>query len=68
MTQAEDKLAAQVLQDLMQTYVKQGQVFAEEARRQSLVIAARSGDPGSDDYASLMELAALDDEDAFADK
>jgi len=69
-TEADDKPAAQVLRDFMRTYVKQKEdrAFAAEARRQSLAIAARSRDPGSDDHASLRELEALVDEDAFADE
>ncbi|KND61498.1 Prevent host death protein, Phd antitoxin [Candidatus Burkholderia verschuerenii] len=69
-TEADDKPAAQVLRDFMLTYVKQkeGRAFAAEAHRQSLAIAARSREPGSDDHASLRELEALVDEDDFADE
>jgi len=68
-TEADDKPAAQVLRDFMRVYVKQKErrAFEAEAHRQSLAIAARSRDPGSDDHASLKELEALADEDFFAD-
>lgn len=67
-TEADDKPAAQVLRDFMRVYVKQKErrAFEAEAHRQSLAIAARSRDPGSDDHASLKELEALVDEDSFA--
>jgi predicted DNA-binding protein len=69
-TEADDRPAAQVLRDFMRIYVKQkeDQAFAAEAHRQSLAIAARSRDPGSDDHASLTELEVLVDEDAFRDE
>lgn len=69
-TEADDKPAAQVLRDFMRSYVKQKErrAFEAEARRQSLAIAGRSHDPGSDDHVSLRELEALADEDSFADE
>jgi hypothetical protein len=50
-TEAEDKPAAQVLRDFMRSYVERHRrrAFAEEARRQSKLIAARAADPSSDE-------------------
>lgn len=50
-TEAEDKPAAQVLRDFMRAYVERHRrhAFAEEARRQSQMIAIRAGDPSSDE-------------------
>lgn len=50
-TEAEDKPAAQVLRDFMRAYVERHHrlAFAEEARRQSRLIAARAADPNSDE-------------------
>lgn len=66
-TEAEDKPAAQVLRDFMRAYVarKQRHAFESEARRQSTAIAQRSLNPNSDDHASLREIEALFNEDAF---
>jgi hypothetical protein len=68
-TEAEDRPAAQVLRDFMRAYVKRNarRGFLEEAHRQSLAIAERSRDPGTDDYESLQELDALFDADLFRD-
>lgn len=50
-TEAEDKPAAQVLRDFMRAYVKRRErrVFESEARRQSVIITERAGDPDSDE-------------------
>ena len=68
-TEAEDKPAAQVLREFMRAYVKhtERRAFEAEARRQSLAIAQRARDPGSDEQASVEELEALIDADPFAD-
>lgn len=68
-TEAEDRPAAQVLRDFMRAYVKrrERQMFLDAARRQSLAIAERSRDPGTDDYASLLELDAMFERNPFGD-
>lgn len=50
-TEAEDKPAAQVLRDLIRAYVERHRrhTFAEEARRQSRMIAAKAAVPSSDE-------------------
>jgi hypothetical protein len=53
-TEAEDKPAAQVLRDFM----RRRRDFAAEAHRQSVAIAARAADPGSDEAAVMRELDA----------
>lgn len=57
-TETEHKPAAQVLRDFMRAYVdrQQRRAFEAEARRQSLVVAARAGDPDSDEARALKEL------------
>jgi hypothetical protein len=69
-TEAEDRPAAQVLRDFMRAYVRQKQRLSieAEARRQSLAIAERSRNSGSDDHASLQELNSLFDADLFGDE
>jgi hypothetical protein len=69
-TEAEDKPAAQVIRDFMRAYVKrrERQTFEAEARRQSLAIAERAGDPKSDEYAVMREIEAELDRDDFADE
>ena len=59
-TEAEDKPAAQVLRDFMRDYMahRRRQSSATEAERQSLSIAARANDPGSDEAAMLHELGS----------
>lgn len=69
--EAEDKPAAQVLREFMRAYVerrRQRLAFEAEARRQSLVIAARAQDPDSDEARSIRELDALLDADDFRDE
>lgn len=68
-TEAADKPAAQVLREFMRAYVthQKRRAFEAEARRQSLAIAERARDSGSDEQASLEELAALIEADSFAD-
>lgn len=68
--EAEDKPAAQVLRDFMRAYVERGhrKAFEAEARRQSREASLRSGDPRSDEAQSLAEMAALFDENDFADE
>jgi hypothetical protein len=60
--------AAELLRRFMRSYVEQKRrsAFEAEARRQSLAIAARARDPGSDDHAALRELDAELDRDAFS--
>lgn len=69
-TEAEDKPAAQVLREFMRGYVarQKRRAYEAEARRQSLAIAERSRDPGSDEAQSLRELDALFDADLFSDE
>jgi hypothetical protein len=60
--------AAELLRRFMRSYVEQKRrtAFEAEARRQSLAIAARARDPGSDEHAALRELDADLDRDAFS--
>ncbi len=69
-TEAEDAPAAQVIRVFMRAYVKRGErrAFEAEARRQSLAIAERAGDPNSDEYAVMREIEAELDQDDFADE
>jgi hypothetical protein len=69
-SEGEDKPAAQVLRELMRRYVaqKEREIFEVEARRQSLAIAARAGDPASDEAAVMREIAAEIDNNDFADE
>jgi hypothetical protein len=57
-TEAEDKPAAQVVRDLMRSYVKVRQrlIFEAEARRQSLAAAQAALDPDSDEFAVMREI------------
>ena len=66
--EADRKPAAELLRHFMRSYVEQKRrgVFEEEGRRQSLAIAARARDPGSDEHAALRELDAELDRDAFS--
>jgi hypothetical protein len=50
-TETEDKPAAQVLRDFMRDYVEQRRerAFADEARRQSRLLAKLATDPDSDE-------------------
>jgi len=66
-TDADHQTAAEVLRRFMRTYVEQKRrrKFNTEARRQSLAIAARAIDPGSDEHATMRELDAELDSDAF---
>jgi hypothetical protein len=45
-----------------------GSLVEAEARRQSLAIAERAGDPKSDEYAVMQEIEAELDRDDFADE
>lgn len=69
-TEAEDKPAAQVLRDFMRTYVRRREQrrWEDEARRQSLEAAARTGDHDSDEYIVMRETEAEFDRDDFADE
>lgn len=69
-TEAEDKPAAQVVRDFMRAYVQQRErrAFATEARRQSLLIAERARDPGSDEAAVMREIDADLEHDAFSNE
>lgn len=62
--EAEDKPAAQVLRDFMRAYVRSrdAQAFAEEARRQSRLIADAAKRRGSDEEAVMRELELMSDE------
>ncbi len=64
-----DRPASQVLRDFMRAYVRRGErlAFAAEASRQSLAIAARAREPGSDEAAVMREIADEIDDVAFAD-
>jgi predicted DNA-binding protein len=64
-----DKPAAQILRDFMRAYVRRGErlAFAAEASRQSLAIAARAREPGSDEAAVMREIADELEDGAFAD-
>jgi hypothetical protein len=68
-TEAEHRPAADVLRDLMRLYVRRRErrSFEAEARRQSALIAERARDSLGDEHASLRELEALFEEDAFKD-
>jgi hypothetical protein len=57
-TEADDRPAAQVLRDFMRAYVerRKHRDFAAEALRQSASIAARAGNPSSDEAAVMREL------------
>lgn len=63
-TEAVDKPAAQVLRDFMRAYIerRKRRDFAAEAHHQSVAIAARAADPGSDEAAIMRELDAHLDE------
>ena len=54
-----DKPAAQVLRDFMRAYVRRGErlAFQAGASRQSMAIAARAREPGSDESAVMQEIA-----------
>lgn len=69
-SEGEDKPAAQVLRELMRCYVaqKRREIFEAEARRQSLAIAARVGDPAGDEATVMREIAAEIDNNDFADE
>lgn len=66
-TEAEDKPAAQVVRDFMRAYVKQRErrAFAAEARRQSLAIAERAGDPNSDEAEIMRWIEDVADTDGW---
>jgi len=68
-TETVDRPAAQVLRDFMRAYVRRQErrVFEAEAHRQSLILAERSRDTTTDEYASLQELEALFDQYAGED-
>ncbi|MFY8105313.1 MAG: hypothetical protein ACOVKO_00245 [Elstera sp.] len=68
-TEAEDKPAAQVLREFMRGYVarQKRRAYEAEARRQSMAVAERAQDPGSDEAQSLQELDTLFDADLFSD-
>jgi len=59
-TEAEGKLAAQVVRDLMRGYVKQCErrAFTADARRQSREAAIAARDPRSDEFAVMQEMEA----------
>jgi hypothetical protein len=66
--EADRKPAAELLRHFMRSYVEQKRrsAFEEEALRQSLAIAGRARDPGSDEHAAMRELEAELDRDAFS--
>lgn len=68
-SEAEDRPAAQILRDFMQRYVERRAraVFEAEARRQSLAIAQRAGDPASDEAAVMREIEADIDDGVFGE-
>ena len=69
-TEAEDKPAAQVVRDFMRAYVKQRErrAFEVEARRQSKLLAEAARNPTSAEAEDLRWLAAMVDQDDFADE
>lgn len=66
--EADRQPAAELLRRFMRSYVEQKRrdAFESEARRQSLAIAARARDLGSDEHAAVGELDAELDRDAFS--
>ncbi len=68
--EAEDKAAAQIVRTFMRAYVHQRErrAFEAQARRESLLIAERTGDPNSDEARVMREIAAdLADESFWAE-
>lgn len=57
--------ASQLVRDFMRTYVERekNHQFAVEAHRQSLSIAKRAVQEGTDEYAMMQEIAAEIDQD-----
>jgi hypothetical protein len=68
-TEAEDKPAAQVLRDFMRAYVKRRErrVFEAEARRQSVIITGRAGDPDSDEVEAMRWIEGVADGEAWTE-
>jgi hypothetical protein len=66
-TEAEDRPAAQVLRDFMRFYVKRRErrLFEAEAHRQSLLVAERSRDPNTGEYAVMREIQAELEDESF---
>jgi len=64
---AADRPAAQLVRDFMRFYVRRRArgTFESEARRQSLLVAARAGDPDSDEFAVMREIEAELENEAF---